>query len=820
MTRTDRNLKESDGPDKLKDTFACLWHHSGVGLRTFDDESIRVSPSAHKVPITDYNCCCNPCLYTKPEMIMLAGTPPGETGGEEEEPAVPGHCCRCNPNVIVATYTPNNSGDECSPRSEVEPLFLYFSADGTNGDYQYAAYQGTLVGRTIKVFLSSFPVDYNGDVDTNPNNEQCQWSMYIGDIGGGGAVYSATGNIDHTGVTCLGLPNIFFSGITVYAGSGGTISLSDYHAYKVPFSRRADDSGIFTIPNISRIEDSQFAFAYQDYSPEATGLSITLPSGRITPPPMVAWSGGKWPSGQTPNTVTYEHSSTCTKVPRLLCVRDWNDGDGLAFKRWREYVFDSGYYPKHIAEFHPDYTGVDYFTTGTALCRWNYTPLGYGNPNQYPPTEIPLSIYLYETYLDEIARFSGNMDLVEASGQPSYILRPHFEADTSINNLGYMSGVAFYYHRAINTDDDFLTGQLETDGEHFYWVPYVSGAFPGQNRSLFVDDCGCNLSSQGNTFDASAGTIDYYVDIRPGRCSCWQYYCSDACRCIPEGMCYAFYYNESGGDPFYSTGGMGWNPSTKCWESSINGSGISICLKENRVGFIRGQAGEAYTGFCQAELGGPFIDDIGTQSENVLQNYVSCNNVDFTFSFGGQNESGTNSFLLEAHPTFGDCFRLYCQDASPCGDECGSHPDSITLSASGYSIYDEDECFPRVDPGIDCSQTCTYEMTLYYYQTITLTPGPPPSIEIDCGYKGIGPCGRIYTWKDNGTQGTLTIDNDIYIFTSGNGDVPQTEYLSYACDPYEVNLNVDFKAPTAFSDWFGCPDECTIHRIDIVIMEN
>jgi hypothetical protein len=90
MTRTDRNLKESDGPDKLKDTFACLWHHSGVGLRTFDDESIRVSPSAHKVPITDYNCCCNPCLYTKPEMTMLAGTPPGETGGEEEEPAVPG----------------------------------------------------------------------------------------------------------------------------------------------------------------------------------------------------------------------------------------------------------------------------------------------------------------------------------------------------------------------------------------------------------------------------------------------------------------------------------------------------------------------------------------------------------------------------------------------------------------------------------------------------------------------------------------------------------------------------------------------------------
>ena len=398
---TSSGLAESDGPDKLKNHYGCYLHHSGI--RTFDT----YRSVSGKAMVTDYDCCCDPCNYTKGSNELLLQAK-GERGNTEENPYVSGtnYCCSCTPNLIVARWQGDFPEDQCSEQPFFVPMWVDFYGAGDNTSANYARYTGTLFNRQLDVYLSNFNVTEAGNTD-DPDGSGCRWTMWLaasGSGGGGGSEESSGGGgeeeggsdvgggeeegggeevggggggggtpgtrivsfIDHVSGTCLNVPDFSISGIVGAEGSGGTLTLHNYYADKVPFVRRADSFGDPT-PIGSISGEHNGVVGREDFTPAQTGLSILLPSGRISPPtisagfdvPFVNATGGDWVEGQEPTGVIYPTGVTkCSYVPRYMCVdTNAHGSNGAGF---REFVFDSGFYPTERVEFHPSYTGIEY----------------------------------------------------------------------------------------------------------------------------------------------------------------------------------------------------------------------------------------------------------------------------------------------------------------------------------------------------------------------------------------------------------------------------------------------------------------------------
>jgi len=92
-------------------------------------------------------------------------------------------------------------------------------------------YAGSIVGHAITIYILSSALDgysYPGEYDTG-----CSWTISIPSLG----IQESIG-IDHTEVTCLGVPAVSITGVTAYEGCVGTVSLSNYATVKVPFRAR------------------------------------------------------------------------------------------------------------------------------------------------------------------------------------------------------------------------------------------------------------------------------------------------------------------------------------------------------------------------------------------------------------------------------------------------------------------------------------------------------------------------------------------------------------------------------------------------------
>ncbi|MFK5281406.1 hypothetical protein ACI3PL_17780, partial [Lacticaseibacillus paracasei] len=97
------------------------------------------------------------------------------------------------------------------------------AADGTR---EVIKYTGTIVGNTVTVYLSNSTIGGSVDYDSIP----CRWTIQIPTLGIDQEI-----EIDHTVVTCLGVPEISITGVTAYDGCVGTVSLINYSTVKVPF---------------------------------------------------------------------------------------------------------------------------------------------------------------------------------------------------------------------------------------------------------------------------------------------------------------------------------------------------------------------------------------------------------------------------------------------------------------------------------------------------------------------------------------------------------------------------------------------------------
>ena len=868
-TFKDLNTAYSDGPDKLRNNYACYLHHNtshDVGLRSFEDYK---SPSG-RFMVTDYDCCCDPCNHSRSDVELVTNLGNADVTGDA-------YCCVCTPNLISSQWV--GTGNSCSQKSVFEAMWVSVNVPGGGIQENTAHYSTDIVGRTLDVYIGPREINEAG-TGLPYDGSGCRWTIWLGASGsaaglsGGAAGTKVVSYIDHITTTCLKVPTVQFNNIAGHNGLG-TITLNDYYGAKVPFVRRDDEVAfptgvdeefkndfhvgrpIHTIAQTGALfhaggalnTDSEFFpqfYAHINasaiFTPPQTGVSVLLPSGRIGPPFAVgtgdgseygffATSGGpeinsvgfppvkntvgeNWENGSEPTGVQYpairasgmsgiydggHHSGIvgycwppesgfyatgrkvelCNEVPRFLCVDNAKDSAGPT--RNREFVFDTGYYPRFRWEYHPAYPGVEKFTIGTVLCRWEHIPLAYERTKTvqlnggFNAWHNPLKdkhkkyVYLYETFIDNVAEFTGDMMAVYQSGVPKRLLLPAFQLDPledddqnsqggdgvageyvspdhSMSAIAFTSGglptwgstevyqngigPAYYGHSGIDGHNIGLKPQNEvfywnsgnlrvSDGTDWYiesnssrQIPWLDGIQHGLDRKYGDGSggCHCNMSVLASRY-LGAGLIPDEVDrmnIYSGRCGCWSYYCSDQCRCVPEKLCYFTFQFDAGGNFEINQGALTWNYDRIGWEGQ---SGIDLLLRRSNNGFATGK--ESYTPACTAptfasESG--YYFDKGFVMEQQTETSIECANDNMSFEFDDTlfDSSGVaqTGIVAVAYPSYADCdLKVAGCNASPCESGCNSHPEKINVNLYGYSDGDEDECG---DVDLDPDADCSY----------------------------------------------------------------------------------------------------------------
>ena len=881
--------ERSDGPDRLKNKYACRIYHEGT--RTFES----YKSASGRYMLSDIDCCCDPCNHEKSNYEhTLCNTDDVDT----HESGC--YCCSCTPHIILATWVGDYPTDPCSTNSFVEPMFVHISThDPDENNHWSAEYVGNLVGRNISAYISNYEINESGHL-VSDDGSGCRWTLFISDTGSSpGPATSVTSFIDHTETTCLSVPtNASISGVVaIHGGSGGTVTLNNYYGSKVPFQKRTDDSGLFwPIEPIHAIKGNNIGSTtiaatapIETFSPPQTGLSITLPSGRITPPffqagfdaPNLTPTGGPWINGCVSTGVVYPtgvsgipRKSLCDEVPRFLCVETIG-ANSVYGPEFREFEFDTGYYPIHRMEYHPSYTGIEYFTTGTVLCRWIHTPLNYevtGTEVWHNPgrDQYRKYIFLYETFVDAIAEFSGNMNAVANSGSPKYALIPamnldplpvgnsEFEMRGVGSQSGFLSpqntvGSAFYAHEAIHNLYGFTTNTLKTQNEEFYWTsgygvygdqqtPWLGGINYLSDRK-FGDgtSCPCNMSAYATHLPSRSDPRG--INIRPGKCSCWGYYCSDRCRCVPTELCLFSFEFDIGGSYTFVKNKLVWNPDNLAWEAGE--SGIDLFLQRSENGFKTGAGKETYTPACVAPTfanqSGYYVDK-GYSLSQPTETTVNCSYEYMQFEFSDSLYDASDNFqsgvvaYLFPNYSAGDCdLTMGCDDASPCETGCNSHPKKLNMNLYAHGVVGEDECEDEGETGEDggCNDTIgPIDIQLEYMEQFTIIEGDPPYIETDCWYEGYYPCSNgvlQIKWAGNPSSAHcgLGIDDVIafgppgttdYQCSASGGAPGWITGLTQTCEPYYASGTWrEGGAPISIA--WDCGVSKTVYRFDMVITE-
>jgi len=827
------DTRESNGPDKLKNKYACYLHHLPSGERSFESGIL-----------TDYNCCCDTCLYSTAKPQWLSANWYSGEGFTTRPDGLPlNHCCKCNPRLILATWQPDNPSDECAAgqiHSAAMPLRYRFDQNtGILGSQLWAEYAGQIDNKELKLTISNFEVSPTGGIIEPVDSSGCRWSIFLSNsVGDWSSYQQETDMLNHGTKTCLSVPGIEVSGLNFFGSSSGTLSLSNYDIVKVPFQHRSDNFPRLDYPSISGT-----GLIYGDVSPvqyytnsERRDDTVLTPTGVVSPPRVdPGWSssfvnstGGNWIEGQEPTGVI-AYSPACKELPKVLCVTEYNSGDGYENKIYREFIYDSGFFPIQRLEFHPSHTGIESFGTGVAIAKWDYSQIGNGISTgvlpSLPANEINKSIYLYETYIDAIDEYDGDASLAMSSGNPRYLFVPSFENDTDAAGKDdhVWPGGPYYSHPAIHFQDysSLSDIKLRTEGENFYlgvqetgqsgifsslWLggfdysPLPDGDNPNRRsvlRNLVGSgvECSCDkVSAYANQVRGLTGdglNNWHHCFVRAGKCSCWEYFCSDKCRCLPKYLCYeGFLVDIDGGSNEYYSGTATWDASNKCWTHQADSGDISFCIGKNGNGFVSGGAGESYNPHCTigvSDTNHPLVSGVdGTFA--FPSKRLTCDIVDMNYSFGDTIYNGPNpsiSSYIRLHSSLGPCgSRHSCDIATPCYNQCGSHPSAIVLDLVGYDESEE----PIV--------TCTESITMYYFEDIIPTVLNDElgveyiALETYCGYRGYNSCGIEFIWRGNtGGVGELTI-TDPYTGNSNaiySDDVEFGESWTEGCNPYYVS---------------------------------
>lgn len=506
---------------------------------------------------------------------------------------------------------------------------------GTINDQDVILYTGSIVGHTVTVYLSNRSIGgYDEDDDIT-----CRWTIRIPSLGIDQEI-----EIDHTTVTCLGVPAISVTGVTAYDGCVGTVSLINYKTVKVPFRTR-----------------------------------YSLPS-EVTESVMVPFPEGFEPEG-------------CDSLPRYLCVtKKHNRINRVRSPRipweieWaREFRWDEEFEPRFDEDQQEWIIGC-----------WIHTP-------------------------DDTTEFQQRLYVVQDLYGQTF-LQPDFESP----------------------------GNTDGDGETY--------------QRVALTDCGCSFKSLDvrPVDDPSPPSLPGQsiaedllgIDIRGGRCGCWEYHCGKR-RCVPKYLCGFVYVNAT----LYRNILFTWDNSLKCWVSS---GGVDledgempfelrVCLEQNDEG--------------QCSLVVRYEDyDLSTVTIGDTETVLAG-------TFEGKDYANTDYFSLNVTTSFdGDCeLLLTCGIATPCAEDCGSHPEVLYLTLTGWSL-------PSDYPPPPITGSCSLEITLNYQQTVVVSGS---GILFTCGYVGFAIVSSPYY---NPSTGLTTTENFLIKATLSLGSVQITRRLLSAPD--------------------------------------
>ena len=644
---------QSNGPDKIRLHPNCSEHQAGK-----------------RTGLKDSCCCCNPCLYRTLEDSDL---PPEDQ-----------HCCRCNPRFITAIYTPNNTDppNECC-RNVVSPLAAEPTPEFETHGIQYV---GNVVGYNIYVYLSRERI--SGSTITGYDEMECRWTIRIPELSIDQEI-----EIDHTQITCLGVPSIEILNVLAFAegyddGCIGKITLGNLDTAKVPFRRR-------TFPD-------EFA--------DGEDTLVTLPT----------------------------LCGECTQVPRFLCVSGKRHaglltldvrGAELLELEWEQYY-------------------------GGFQCGDNFVVGRWSGINGWVGEEAWEYIYLIQDYYGECFLWTA------------------FEFDTTCSDR---------------------TPEL---------FPVIS-----------LSECGCDIKELNVlplVVDPAHPTIG--VNIRSGACTCWSWQC-ERCRCVPRYLCAIGYL----GGVMVKDIRFVWNGATKSWKETddagnIKPSGLEIKIIREPLG---GRADPTtsdhdFLSYCTLRTE---INGYQTSIDHPVRDWEwdTCGPIqDMEFQnaaeIGGKLED-YGWLIVRTSFDAKDCaFDLSCQEATPCGGLCGSHPDEVFVDLLGWNP-------PWSEPGFEYESCFIEEMKLLYWEQISYSGG---EWEIICGYAG----NRPYSWIDvhgNTVYGILSLRlrEGVVSVSTTDGYNEAWDLDSETCNPYEAGLVLDAEGPAAC---IFDPD-VTVHEYILTIIE-
>jgi hypothetical protein len=357
----------------------------------------------------------------------------------------------------------------------------------------------------------------------------------------------------------------------------------------------------------------------------------------------------------------------------------------------------------------------------------------------------------------------------------------HAEFKWFDNEMGrgwtYLPPGTSFNERIYLTEDEYgnciLAPALEASGNEIF-SPIVIDIEQG---------CSCGLDE---LFATEVDSEIIVSTVRCGNCSCWHFFCGN-CRCIPEEICVVVVDEV---DATYHL--LVWDVDERRW--GADGDRVRLVLSS--------APGKCVVSVDMPELYSPFE---GTA----------------TFSCGppaevetGEFDPGSEFFSFELNDVsipltvFGsslipDCVRGKCDEATPCNEECGGHPDQIFVHIHEWSEPGDTSGYP-VD--------CTYDVTLYFWQTADLWEGADLGIKYSCGYVGyltVGDCLVKFEFR-NALLEMLVVGGECHQFGQSGEVIMATE----ECDPYFADSG-ELIATTLLD----CPDSDGAYRLQVTIIE-
>lgn len=714
--------------------------------------------------------CCDPCTHIRPGIHNREAT----SGLEAEVTIRYRHCCKCVPRVIMANFTPNVGGGDCC-RTFSMPMFYGGSTQDSTG--VYSSYSGSFFGYTMSIKLGRFVDEYgfNPGVDTLDGcvNSYCAWKFRVYDDGyfdeEDEVLLTADGDD-----TCLSVPDVSFGPVT-FAGCVGEISFSDLTKGRLPFVEREhvtsftetgglpDDYGGFDPPEFIElcpcdcetdeldtltsvgVQDNELIYEYPVGANENDKPTFVRGDYKI------AWRvsdayGNRW-----------VFVNTNTNVEEA-----WGGTDGNC---------PLGVYTRICPEEGRSCLNVSDTDRPFCVSRWDEPHAVCGECEQVCSYVCARGMRHTNGSVIDFAEFEWFEEHEEiANPEDPYELVILLEHGWGYFNSNLNHTERLYLESDETTGACHISTDLEPGAEIF--SPVAIDTTRG---------CSCKMLVP---FSATVNHVVVPFTVRCGFCSCWRFFCG-TCRCVPGELCVLFY----DGSTMHENLILMWDDENQQWGD--------------------------YDDPIRLRIGGTDECQITTDLELINVDYptydCSPESVHKCFDAGNEFLVGTISgdeeqedgtlrpIYINFMSLTDDCAMVPCGMATPCLEDCGSHPPCLVASLRMWTLPGESSGDPYFE------QECIIEVELRFWQTFEYRPtGNVPTYQ--CGYVGFAVLPVVDEWDCGYIKVELYNGEVFWSWYNPQSTVPSISSMAFVtetCDPYYAQT-AEYPG-SVFAEWcWGC----------------